>query len=199
MGCFESRPKLDADNFNTIGLSYVGGKTEPNLGPIDALDHVYRDGLLASGTYGKEWENTNIKIDDNLDAIEEEGNDTQKKLLASMLEKAKDGITSLSLAHTVDVAAAGGKVPNVGGKYTSEQVQAQLTSAGEIVQVAVDDNKKFPRQAVKAFLTNEYLADLVKQQKVLAENDPKEFAKKSLVNPGLSAISQAVASLVSKA
>lgn len=43
MGCFESRPKTNADNFHTIGLSYVGGKTEPNIGPIDSFDHVFRD------------------------------------------------------------------------------------------------------------------------------------------------------------
>jgi len=65
--------------------------------------------------------------------------------------------------------------------------------------VAVEDNKKFPRQAVKAFLTNDYLADMIKQQKVLAEYDPKANAKECLLNPGISAISQAVASLVSKA
>jgi len=40
---------------------------------------------------------------------------------------------------------------------------------------------------------------MIKKQKVLAEYDPKANAEESLLNPGIAAISQAVASLVSKA
>ena len=54
MGCFESRPKVDADNFHTLSTAFVGGANEPNLGPIDSFDHVFRD-QLDGNTYGT-WE-----------------------------------------------------------------------------------------------------------------------------------------------
>ena len=116
-----------------------------------------------------------------------------------MIEKAKEGVSEMHKQHSADMIIMGDKKELIGGKYTSEEVYSQIDSAGEIIKVAVEDNKKFPRQAVKAFLTNDYLADMIKQQKVLAEYDPKANAEKSLLNPGISAISQAVASLVSKA
>ena len=46
MGCGESRPQNTTDNFNTLGLAFIGGRaSEPNLGPIDAFDFKFREQL----------------------------------------------------------------------------------------------------------------------------------------------------------
>jgi len=48
-------------------------------------------------------------------------------------------------------------------------------------------------------LTNEYLADVIKQQQVLAESDPKSYLKENPQNVLLGSLSQAISTLVAKA
>ena len=87
----------------------------------------------------------------------------------------------------------------IGDKYTTEQVQTQIDSATKTLEDTGGDIKKYPRQAVKAFLKNDYLADVIKKQQVLAEADPKGYLKENPQNVLLGSISQAISSLVAKA